>query len=107
MWPSICAAGSPTFGRWCAATLRAYDDNQIFVPRGFAHGFCTLEEGTEVAYKVDNYYAADSESGIIWNDPLIAVDWPVDVATAVLSHKDAALPRFSESDTPFEYLEGT
>jgi dTDP-4-dehydrorhamnose 3,5-epimerase len=99
--------GSPSFRRWCAATLRAGDNEQIFVPRGFAHGFCTLQQGTEVSYKVDNYYAAESESGIIWNDPVIAVDWPLDIRTAVLSPKDAALPRFCDFDSPFAYLEET
>jgi dTDP-4-dehydrorhamnose 3,5-epimerase len=97
---------SPSFGNWCAATLSAINDEEIFVPHGFAHGFCTLEDGTEVAYKVDNYYAAESEGGIIWNDPRIGIKWPIEPHEAVLSHKDAALPQLAASNAPFEYNGG-
>jgi dTDP-4-dehydrorhamnose 3,5-epimerase len=93
--------GSPTFGHWCGATLEPDKDEQLFVPRGFAHGFCSLEEDTQVAYKVDDYYAAGSEGGIIWNDPLIAIEWPIKPDEVVLSRKDAALPPFVECDIPF------
>ena len=85
--------GSPTFGRWCGATLTAEEGNQLFVPRGFAHAFCTLEPDTEVAYKVDDYYAPECDAGLIWNDPDIGIDWPVAAEEAVLSEKDARLPR--------------
>ena len=60
--------GSPTYGKWCGARLTADGGEQIFVPRGFAHGYCTLEPDTVVAYKVDSYYAPQSEAGIIWSD---------------------------------------
>lgn len=97
--------GSPSYGRWCAATLTAENGNQLFVPRGFAHGFCTLEPGTEVAYKVDNPYSADDDGGIFWADPALAIDWPITPTDAVVSPKDATLPLLSELTNPFN-LEG-
>ncbi len=96
-------AGSPSYGRWVAATLTAQGGEQIFVPRGFAHGYCTLEADTEVAYKVDDYYAPDCERGLIWNDPTLAIDWPVAASDAVLSDKDRKLPRFADFVSPFRY----
>jgi len=99
-------AGSPTYGRWVAATLTAQNGEQLFVPRGFAHGYCTLEPDTEVAYKVDDYYAPDCEQGIIWNDPTLAIGWPVSAADAVLSDKDRELPRLADFTSPFRYDAG-
>lgn len=95
--------GSPSFGRWCAATLTADGAEQLFVPRGFAHGFCTLEPNTEVVYKVDGPYAPETEGGIAWNDPELAIDWPVTAAEAQLSGKDAALPGLAGFTSPFRY----
>jgi dTDP-4-dehydrorhamnose 3,5-epimerase len=96
-------AGSPTYGESDGATLTADGGEQLFVPRGFAHGFCTLEPGTMVAYKVDEFYAPASDSGFIWNDPALAVPWPVGAADAVLSDKDAKLGRFEGFQSPFRY----
>jgi dTDP-4-dehydrorhamnose 3,5-epimerase len=96
-------AGSPTYGRWTAVTLTAEGGEQIFVPHGFAHGYCTLEADTEVAYKVDDYYAPDCEQGLIWDDPTLAIDWPVAAPDAVLSDKDRKLPRFADFVSPFRY----
>ena len=96
-------AGSPSYGRWTAVTLTARGGEQVFVPRGFAHGYCTLEADTEVAYKVDDYYAPDCDRGLIWNDPTLAIDWPVSAAEAVLSDKDRQLPRFADFVSPFRY----
>lgn len=80
-------AGSPTYGKWVAATLTAEGGEQLFVPRGFAHGYCTLTPDTEIAYKVDGLYAPQNEGAVLWNDPDIGIAWP-DVAGAVLSDKD-------------------
>ncbi|MGB6537107.1 MAG: dTDP-4-dehydrorhamnose 3,5-epimerase [Xanthobacteraceae bacterium] len=96
-------AGSPAYGRWAAMTLTAQGGQQIFIPRGLAHGYCTLQDDTEVAYKVDDYYAPECEQGIAWNDPALAIDWPIPAAEAVLSDKDRALPRFADFVSPFRY----
>jgi dTDP-4-dehydrorhamnose 3,5-epimerase len=96
-------AGSSSYGRWVASTLTAQGGEQIFVPRGFAHGYCTLEDNTEVAYKVDDYYAPGCERGIVWNDPTLKISWPVLRADAILSDKDPKLPRFADFASPFRY----
>lgn len=95
--------GSPTYGQCDGATLTADGGEQMFVPRGLAHGFCTLEPDTVVAYKVDEFYAPASDSGLIWNDPALAVRWPVAAADAVLSDKDKTLGRFADFKSPFRY----
>jgi dTDP-4-dehydrorhamnose 3,5-epimerase len=87
--------GSPTFGQWVGATLTAEAGEQIWVPRGFAHAYCTLTDDTELFYKVDGQYAPDCEGGIIWNDPDLAIDWPLD-GEPVLSDKDQKLPRLKD-----------
>jgi dTDP-4-dehydrorhamnose 3,5-epimerase len=96
-------AGSPSYGRWVGAKLTAQGGEQIFVPRGFAHGYCTLEDDTEVAYKVDDYYAPDCEHGLAWNDLTLRIDWPIPLADAVLSDKDRKLPAFAGFASPFRY----
>lgn len=95
--------GSPDYGRWISVTLTAQGGEQIFVPRGFAHGYCTLEDDTVVAYKVDDYYGPDCERGLAWNDPTLNVDWPVSPADAVLSDKDRKLAGFADFVSPFRY----
>ncbi|GAU81560.1 dTDP-4-dehydrorhamnose 3,5-epimerase [Bosea sp. BIWAKO-01] len=95
--------GSPHYGRWCGTLLDADGAEQLFVPCGFAHGFCTLEPGTEVAYKVDAPYAPQSEGGLFWADPELAIDWPVVAGAATLSEKDAKLPGFAGFASPFVY----
>jgi len=95
--------GSPTFGKWVAAELSAGNGHQLLVPVGFAHGFVTLQPDTEVQYKVSDIYAPDCEGGVIWNDPALAVPWPLPVGGPVLSAKDQILPRLAELDSPFDY----
>ena len=94
---------SPTYGQWLAEEISAQGGEQVFVPRGFAHGFCTLEPNTEVAYQVDSYYALASESGIIWNDPSLNIPWPVVLNEAILSDKDRQLGTFKDLASPFRY----
>jgi dTDP-4-dehydrorhamnose 3,5-epimerase len=95
--------GSPGFGRWVSATLTAEGGEQLFVPRGFAHAFCTLEPDTMVAYKVDDFYAPSCDSGFIWNDATLAIEWPVSAQEVVLSDKDLKLGRFADFVSPFRY----
>lgn len=95
--------GSPTFGQAVTTELTANNMQQLLVPVGFAHGFCTLENNTEVQYKVNAYYSAECDGGISWNDPALGIDWPVDDATVLLSEKDAALPKLQDLINPFRY----
>ncbi|MDE2334865.1 MAG: dTDP-4-dehydrorhamnose 3,5-epimerase [Rhodospirillales bacterium] len=84
--------GSPTYGRHVAAELSADNGAQLWIPPGFLHGFCTLEPASQVLYKVTAPYDRQAERGVIWNDPRLALPWPVAAGEAVLSDKDAALP---------------
>ena len=90
---------SPTFGKWEAFELTAQNFWILYVPRGFAHGFCTLEDYTEFQYKCDNFYAPDQESGIIWNDPDLKIYWPIE--KPILSDKDKKLSLFKDINSPF------
>ena len=83
---------SPTFGKWDSIKLSAENKKMIYIPRGFAHGFCTLTKNCEVVYKVDNYYAPDSEGSIRWDDPDLGIGWPVD--NPILSKKDSEAKSF-------------
>jgi len=94
--------GSPSFGQWVSAEISARQWNQIYVPAGFLHGFVTLEPDTEVQYKVSAHYDRASELGVLWNDPVLKIDWGISGAAA-LSSKDAALPAFHELQSPFVY----
>ncbi|PWC35727.1 dTDP-4-dehydrorhamnose 3,5-epimerase [Azospirillum sp. TSO22-1] len=87
---------SPTFGRHVAVEISADAWNQILVPVGFAHGYCTLREDTEVIYKVTTYYAPKHDEGILWNDPDLGIAWPVDAASANVSDKDRVQPRLAD-----------
>jgi dTDP-4-dehydrorhamnose 3,5-epimerase len=86
---------SPTYGRWVAAELTAEGGEQLFVPRGFAHAYCTITDDCELAYKVDGLYAPETEGGIIWSDPDLLIPWPLD-GDPVLSEKDKVLPRLRD-----------
>jgi len=87
--------GSATYGKWVGATLTAEVGEQIWVPRGFAHGYVTTAPDSEIFYKVDGDYAPELEGGLIWNDPDLGIDWPVD-GEPVLSDKDKVLPRLKD-----------
>lgn len=93
--------GSATYGKWVRAELSAENGVQIFVPRGFLHGFATLQPDTEILYKVDAPYSKESDGAVLWNDPELAIDWGIDPATATLSEKDATAQRFSDFASPF------
>jgi dTDP-4-dehydrorhamnose 3,5-epimerase len=95
--------GSPSYGRWSAVTLTAGGAEQLFIPKGFAHGFCTLEPETEVAYKVDAHYAPAHDAGVLWDDPDLGIPWPVAKGEAVLAERDRKLPRLRDFASPFRY----
>lgn len=89
-------SGSPTYGEHLGVELSADNWAQLYVPVGFAHGFCTMKPDTEVAYKVTDYWSAEVDKGVAWDDPDLGIDWPVDPGGAVLSDKDKAQPSLSD-----------
>jgi len=95
--------GSPTFGEHVAVELSATNKQQLFVPKGFAHGFVVLEDDTVFAYKVDNYYSPDDDRGIAFDDMELAIDWQVDTAELMLSEKDKVQSKLSETKDLFSY----
>jgi len=97
--------GSPTFGKWTGAELSAENWTQILIPVGFAHGFITLLPDTEVQYKVTDFYAPDCDKGVAWNDPDLAIDWPLPpgVDAPILSDKDSRQPRLTDMTRAFTY----
>jgi len=96
--------GSPTFGKWFGVELSAENKRQLYIPKGFAHGFSVLSEQSTILYKCDNLYNPQSEGGVLYNDPALDIDWKVDAARATVSDKDKILPTFAEVDTNFEYV---
>ena len=87
---------SPHFGKHVTAVISADAWNCIYIPPGFAHGLCTLEPHTEVLYKVNKYYSTEHDKGLLWNDPDVAIDWPVSAEKAILSDRDQRHPRLKD-----------
>lgn len=92
---------SPTYKAHVAVELSAANRAQLFVPRGFAHGFCTLQDDTEVLYKIDAFFSAAHDRAVAWNDPDLGIDWPVAASEVILSDKDAKAPRLRDIEPPF------
>jgi dTDP-4-dehydrorhamnose 3,5-epimerase len=90
---------SPTYGQWVGVILSESNKRQILVPKGFAHGFCTLTPHTQVLYKVDEYYSRDHDRGILWSDPDLGIDWPS--TNVILSEKDKVHPVLKDADNNF------
>lgn len=95
--------GSPTFGRYVAVELSGDNHRQLFIPRGFAHGFRVLRGDAILQYKCDNMYAPQSEGSILWNDPTLNIDWGISTDRAILSAKDTTAPTLELCDTLFDY----
>jgi len=96
--------GSPTYGKWVGAILSEENKNMLYVPEGYAHGFCVLSEIAEVIYKSTNVYSAEAETGIIWNDRDLNIDWPI--KEPILSAKDKKWSTLKDADIKFYYKEG-
>lgn len=95
--------GSPTFGRWVAVNLTEENHLQLFIPKGFAHGFSVLSEDAVFQYKCDAFYAPGQEGAIAWDDPDLGIDWQIPADAVILSDKDRNHPRLSECTELFEY----
>lgn len=95
--------GSPTFGKHVSVILSGEEGRQILIPVGFAHGLATLEADTEVVYKVSNFYSAEHDKGVSWNDPALGIDWQLGDVEVVLSDKDRRHPRLADLPRYFEF----
>ena len=92
---------SPTYGKWVSAVLSSANKKMLYIPVGFAHGFCTLEKGTEIIYKCTEVYSSEYDRGVIWSDKNINISWPIN--QPILSEKDKKLPSLEEADNEFRY----
>lgn len=98
--------GSPTYGQWESFILSEYNRRQLLVPRGFAHGFATLTSNVNFMYKCDNYYNAEADAGIAFNDKELGIDWQIDLSKAIISEKDKNLPTFKEFEKINDFVYG-
>jgi dTDP-4-dehydrorhamnose 3,5-epimerase len=96
--------GSPTFGQYVAVELTAQNRHQLFIPRGFAHGFAVLSKEAIFQYKCDNFYTPSAEGAIAWNDPQLAIDWRLRPEEVILSDKDRHHPTLAQSEELFDYI---
>jgi len=97
--------GSPTFGQWLGTVLCAENHRQVYIPVGYAHGFCVTSDVAEFLYKVSRYYSSEDERGIAWDDPDLAIEWPTQ--SPILSERDRCHPRLAEAEREYVYREGT
>lgn len=95
--------GSPTYGQHFSIELSAENKKQLYIPRGFAHGFVVLSETAEFFYKCDNFYSKEHDGGILYNDPALNIDWKIDGSHIQVSEKDANLPKFADAANNFFY----
>jgi dTDP-4-dehydrorhamnose 3,5-epimerase len=93
--------GSPTYGKWVGEILSEKNHKLLYVPQGFAHGFCVLSEEADVTYKVNNEYSPETDRGLLWNDPKVGVKWPIE--KPITSKKDQQQPLLENIDNNFEY----
>lgn len=97
--------GSETYGKWTGVELSAENGRQVFIPKGFLHGFVTLRPNSELLYKCSDVYAPDCDGSVYFADPDLGIDWGIDPARAILSPKDRNAPRFADFKSPFRYKE--
>jgi len=95
--------GSPSYGKWVAVELSAENGKQLFIPKGFLHGFATLEPNSELLYKCSDVYAPECDGSVRFDDPDIGIDWGVDLSQAILSDKDRKAQSFADFNSPFTY----
>lgn len=98
-------AGSPTYGKWQGFILSEFNHRQLLVPKGFAHGFVTLTPNCNVAYKCDGYYVPDADGGIAFDDPELAIEWPMPIEHLILSEKDKCHPNLKDANLNFKYTQ--
>jgi len=96
--------GSPTYGKWVSVELSAENGRQLLVPKGFAHGFVTLTDDTEIIYKCSDYYAPDCDRALMFDDPAVGVEWGISREKAIMSDKDLAAPALADLDNPFVWV---
>jgi len=98
--------GSPTYSKWVGYKLSAENGHQLFVPKGFAHGFVTLEPNSEIVYKCSDYYSLESEGVLSWDDPDVGIKWPL-ISSPIISEKDAIAPLLKDFESPFIFGENS